>query len=66
MSAIISIEKMGFPWKTYDPFLFCAHHADAYPKGNDEFGPDKSYLSGRNMGSDVPYNPMLCVITACY
>jgi redox-sensitive bicupin YhaK (pirin superfamily) len=42
---------LGFPWETQDPFLFCAHHADAYPKGNDEMGPDTS-LAGRNIGQD--------------
>ena len=24
----------GFPWQTTDPFLFCVHHDDAYPRGN--------------------------------
>ena len=50
-SNIISIKKMGFPWETQDPFLFCAHHADAYPKGNNEMGPDAS-LAGRMIGED--------------
>ena len=48
---IINIEKLGFPWKTEDPFLFCAYHKDDYPKGNDRFGPETS-LSGRNIGQD--------------
>ena len=51
MSKIKSIKPLGFPWETQDPFLFCAHHADAYPKGNDEMGPDTS-LAGRNIGQD--------------
>jgi redox-sensitive bicupin YhaK (pirin superfamily) len=51
MSKIINIKPLGFPWETQDPFLFCAHHADAYPKGNDEMGPDAS-LAGRNIGQD--------------
>jgi quercetin 2,3-dioxygenase len=38
-------------WKTRDPFLFCAHHDDAYPKGNDAMGPAAS-LDGRRMGQD--------------
>ncbi len=50
-SPIISIDKLGFPWETVDPFLFCVHHADAYPKGNEELGPDAS-LAGRNIGMD--------------
>ena len=51
MSRIKSIKPLGFPWETQDPFLFCAHHADAYPKGNNEMGPDAS-LAGRNIGQD--------------
>jgi redox-sensitive bicupin YhaK (pirin superfamily) len=51
MSTIIEIQPLGFPWQTQDPFLFCAYHADAYPKGNDEMGPEAS-LAGRNLGSD--------------
>jgi quercetin 2,3-dioxygenase len=50
-SKIINIKPLGFPWETQDPFLFCAHHADGYPKGNDELGPDTS-LAGRNLGQD--------------
>lgn len=50
-SPIISIDKLGFPWETADPFLFCVHHADAYPRGNDALGPDAS-LAGRNLGMD--------------
>jgi redox-sensitive bicupin YhaK (pirin superfamily) len=39
------------PWPTLDPFLFCVHHADAYPRGNAEMGPDAS-LAGRHIGQD--------------
>jgi redox-sensitive bicupin YhaK (pirin superfamily) len=39
------------PWPTIDPFLFCVHHDDAYPAGNDQMGPDAS-LAGRTMGND--------------
>lgn len=51
MSAIKSVKPLGFPWVTQDPFLFCVHHEDFYPKGNDELGPAAS-LSGRNIGND--------------
>jgi redox-sensitive bicupin YhaK (pirin superfamily) len=51
MNKIKNIKQLGFPWETQDPFLFCAHHADAYPKGNEEMGPDTS-LAGRNIGQD--------------
>ncbi len=50
-SPIITIEKLGFPWQTQDPFLFCAFHKDHYPKGNGKLGPSES-LSGRQIGSD--------------
>lgn len=48
---ILKIERLGFPWITQDPFLFCVHHLDFYPKGNDNLGPDAS-LEGRNIGND--------------
>jgi redox-sensitive bicupin YhaK (pirin superfamily) len=48
---VIRIEPLGFPWPTIDPFLFCVHHDDAYPKGNAELGPDAP-LIGRSIGQD--------------
>jgi redox-sensitive bicupin YhaK (pirin superfamily) len=48
---ILGIEPLGFPWATRDPFLFCVYHADAYPRGNGEFGPVGS-LAGRQLGND--------------
>ena len=50
-NAILQVQKLGFPWETDDPFLFCVHHDDAYPKGNGRFGPEAS-LAGRNIGQD--------------
>ena len=38
-------------WPVVSPFLFCAHHRDAYPAGNGRFGPDAS-LAGRALGQD--------------
>jgi len=52
MNAITDIRPLGFNWHMYNPFIFCAHHNDAYPKGNGEFGPDASLLRGRNIGND--------------
>lgn len=49
--AVISIKPLGFPWETQNPFLFCVHHLDHYPKGNDRMGPEAS-LAGRNIGND--------------
>ncbi|HEU5058702.1 MAG TPA: pirin family protein, partial [Kofleriaceae bacterium] len=50
-SPILGVERLGFPWQTADPFLFCVHHDDAYPAGNDELGPAAS-LAGRDLGQD--------------
>jgi len=49
--AIKSVKPLGFTWETNDPFLFCVHHADAYPKANEQMGPAAS-LAGRNLGQD--------------
>jgi hypothetical protein len=51
MPVVESIVPLGFPWQTPDPFLFCVHHDDAYPAGNEQLGPAAS-LAGRNLGSD--------------
>lgn len=51
-STVSNIEPLGFQWKTLDPFLFCVHHEDFFPKGNGNYGPDKNELQGRNIGQD--------------
>lgn len=48
---IINIKPLGFVWDTIDPFLFCVHHLDNYPAGNNELGPAAS-LEGRYLGQD--------------
>ena len=48
---ILEIKAVGLHFETLDPFLFCAHHNDAYPVGNAECGPASS-LAGRNIGED--------------
>jgi quercetin 2,3-dioxygenase len=51
-SSILEQTQLGSPpWVTVDPFLFCVHHDDAYPKGNTELGPAAS-LAGRRIGMD--------------
>ncbi len=50
-ATILEIRPLGFPWETADPFLFCVHHDDAYPAGNESLGPAVS-LAGRNLGQD--------------
>ncbi|HLP19454.1 MAG TPA: pirin family protein, partial [Chitinophagales bacterium] len=49
---IKSIKAMGFQWETADPFLFCVHHEDHFPAGNEAMGPPASSLNGRHMGDD--------------
>lgn len=49
--AIMKTWPLGFQWQTFDPFLFCVHHDDAYPEGNEQMGPAAS-LSGRQLGAD--------------
>lgn len=51
-SAVQQIVKLGFPWQTRDPFLFCVHHLDHFPAGNEVMGPDPSLLKGRRIGMD--------------
>ena len=51
MKTIRQVFHLDFQWQTLDPFLFCVHHDDAYPKGNEQMGPDAS-LAGRNIGQD--------------
>lgn len=52
---VLDSRPLGFPWATVDPFLFCVHHDDAYPEGNEALGP-KASLAGRNLGQDFEPN----------
>lgn len=52
MSApILQTVELGSQWPTLDPFLFCAHHLDAYPAGNGSLGPAAA-LDRRSIGQD--------------
>ena len=48
---ILQVSPLSNRWQTLDPFLFCVHHIDLYPKGNDRFGPAAS-LEGHDIGQD--------------
>jgi redox-sensitive bicupin YhaK (pirin superfamily) len=48
---IVNVLPLGARWQTADPFLFCVHHIDHFPPGNDHLGPAAS-LAGRDMGQD--------------
>jgi len=50
-SSIAETVPLGFQWPTADPFLFCVHHLDHYPAGNESQGPSAS-LAGRPLGQD--------------
>jgi len=51
MSKVLETLPLKTPWVTADPFLFCVHHDDRYPAGNDRLGPAAS-LEGRELGMD--------------
>lgn len=48
---VIRTMPLGPQWPTLDPFLFCAHHRDAYPAGNGDLAPAAA-LTGRRIGQD--------------
>src|SRR5690348_9226101 len=50
-NTILQVAPLAMPWPALDPFLFCMHHDDRYPAGNDKLGPAVS-LAGRNIGQD--------------
>lgn len=50
-STVLDSAPLGFQWVTLDPFLFCVHHDDDYPEGNEKLGPASS-LAGRTIGQD--------------
>lgn len=51
-SPILNTKPLGFQWETADPFLFCVHHEDYFPKGDANMCPDPTYLKGRHLGDD--------------
>ena len=48
---IVQVSPLSSRWQTADPFLFCVHHIDHFPQGNDQLGPAAS-LAGRAIGAD--------------
>ncbi|HEY4377085.1 MAG TPA: pirin family protein, partial [Acidimicrobiales bacterium] len=48
---VLQTVPLGFQWPTIDPFLFCVHHDDAYPAGDERLAPAAS-LEGRDIGAD--------------
>src|SRR5215217_6216801 len=50
-SPILQTVPLEARWATLDPFLFCVHHDDAYPAGDERMAPAAS-LDGRDLGQD--------------
>lgn len=48
---VLNLKPLEFMWPVANPFIFCVHHLDHYPKGNSIMGPDAS-LDGRYLGQD--------------
>ena len=51
MSPVFQVVELGAQWPTVDPFLFCAHHDDAYPAGDDRLAPAVP-IDDRDLGMD--------------
>lgn len=50
-SPVLQTVSLGPRWPTIDPFLFCAHHDDAYPAGDDRLAPAVP-IEDRELGQD--------------
>ena len=48
---VLKVSPLTTPWQTMDPFLFCMHHDDTYPAGDENMGP-VTPLNGRVIGQD--------------
>lgn len=53
MTIVLQSQRLGPPpWPTLDPFLFCVHHVDGYPAGDDSMAVPKAARVGRRIGMD--------------
>ena len=50
-SPVLQTVPLGAQWPTLDPFLFCAHHDDDYPAGDDAMAPAVP-IDDRELGMD--------------
>ncbi len=50
-SPVLEVVPLGMRWPTIDPFLFCVHHDDAYPAGDDAMAPAVP-IDDRDLGQD--------------
>jgi redox-sensitive bicupin YhaK (pirin superfamily) len=51
-SIITFIDKLGLPFRTPDPFLFCVYHKDLYPQGDE-------YMRAPRKGNGHDFDPTL-------
>lgn len=51
-SAVLSADRLSFPFECDSPFLFAVYHLDRYPAGNEKMGPGAALLRDRQLGSD--------------
>ena len=53
MSVVLQSKRLGPPpWPTLDPFLFCVHHLDHYPAGDELMAVPEAARVGRRLGMD--------------
>jgi hypothetical protein len=50
-SPVLETVPLGTRWPTIDPFLFCVHHDDRYPAGNEVLAPAVP-IDDRDLGQD--------------
>jgi redox-sensitive bicupin YhaK (pirin superfamily) len=50
-SPVLETVPLGTRWPTVDPFLFCVHHDDRYPAGNEVLAPAVP-VDDRDLGQD--------------
>jgi hypothetical protein len=48
---VLQVVPLGQRWPTVDPFLFCVHHDDAYPAGDERMAPAVP-IDERDLGQD--------------
>jgi quercetin 2,3-dioxygenase len=50
-AVVLDTVPLGVRWPTLDPFLFCVHHDDAYPAGDESLAPAVP-IDDRDLGQD--------------
>ena len=58
--AVRSVNRLGFPFETQDPFLFCVYHDDQYPAGDA-----KMQAPRRGNGADFDWSQVSVSARRC-